>query len=540
MSASLTRKLVIVLTVGLLLAFLGQLAVRYFFELPVLYRLEAHADAKNVERVRRALQERATTLGASAVDYSAWDDTYEIMQLAPGDRKFDQFIVNNLDPATLKNLDVQGAVLLDRQAQTKYGTATDGGETLQIRSLNTSSLVETAVTDDSPLINTGISHSNLGMVLFAASSVVTAFPPYPEPTGTLVFWRRLDAGFFARLQSRVQMQLNFIAIDEALETPALAERVARLQDNDGDFLPRDQNSRIYWLLSDINGHPVYLVEQQAEQRAFSSALVSRSVQIGFFLSSAILLLLAWYFSRTVIRRLLGAGQTMTEIVADEAYDNRLPTVGADEITTMFRQFNALLEHIQNQNQELKQHNRVLATLSQQDALTGIANRRYLDEVLDRNWRQCARSKRALSVLMIDIDCFKEFNDRYGHQAGDTVLRQVAQALQNNLHRATDDLARYGGEEFCIVLTDTTTENAISVAERLRAAVEALHIATEGSSCSPYVTISIGIASATPDARIVQLDLVRAADKALYEAKRGGRNRVRVHAGNDDESAVIRS
>ena len=230
-------------------------------------------------------------------------------------------------------------------------------------------------------------------------------------------------------------------------------------------------------------------------------------------SAFILIIVVVFFSHTVIRRLLHAKETMLQIINTGEYDKRLKTNNQDEIDTMFTQF----------NQELVEQNQELAQLSEQDALTGIANRRYLEEVLDRSWRNCARSERVMSVLMIDVDFFKPFNDEYGHPAGDQVLRQIAQTLKHNLHRATDYLARYGGEEFCVILTDTKPEDALSVAERLRSKIQELHIRSDVSHCANVVTVSIGIATISPDAKVLEMDMVKAADEALYEAKRQGRN-----------------
>jgi diguanylate cyclase (GGDEF)-like protein len=149
-----------------------------------------------------------------------------------------------------------------------------------------------------------------------------------------------------------------------------------------------------------------------------------------------------------------------------------------------------------------------------------------------------RAKRPISVLMIDVDYFKPYNDRYGHLAGDRVLKQVAESLQENLHRATDFVARYGGEEFCVVLTETPLDHAVRVAEGLRKAVMDLGIRHENAPQAGVVTISIGIASAMANQAVVHIDLLREADRALYRAKEFGRNRV-FHFEEDPTETVDR-
>ncbi len=160
-----------------------------------------------------------------------------------------------------------------------------------------------------------------------------------------------------------------------------------------------------------------------------------------------------------------------------------------------------------------------------DGLTSVANRRRFDEALAAEWRRCRREGLPLALLMIDIDHFKRFNDRYGHQAGDEALKAVAAALKAELGRPYDLVARYGGEEFVCLLPDSDLAGAVVVGEALRAAVEGLGIAHDASSVAAVVTVSVGAAVRVPDGDGDPERLLAAADAALYAAKQGGRNRV---------------
>ena len=177
--------------------------------------------------------------------------------------------------------------------------------------------------------------------------------------------------------------------------------------------------------------------------------------------------------------------------------------------------------------ELKRSRDLLQRLTTLDPLTGIDNRRRFDAYLSAEWGRAAREGQVLSLAMIDIDHFKPFNDRYGHAHGDRCLTRVAAALQASVLRPADLVARYGGEEFVCVLPDTDLAGAEQLAERMRAGVQALAIAHGTSSATGYVTISVGIAAVTPQTDDSANSLVEAADQALYEAKRSGRNRVCV-------------
>lgn len=179
-------------------------------------------------------------------------------------------------------------------------------------------------------------------------------------------------------------------------------------------------------------------------------------------------------------------------------------------------------------------NQELAVLSRTDDLTRIANKRHLDETLKHEWHRCARTQVPLSVLMLDIDHFKLYNDRYGHLAGDTCIRQVAEAMRSSIREHCDFVARFGGEEFTVVMPDADLATARTIAERIRAAVEALQLPHAGAQRG-YVTVSIGVAS-TEQPVACEEALVGNADVAVYKAKHLGRNRVEAFTSEDASTA----
>jgi two-component system chemotaxis family response regulator WspR len=170
----------------------------------------------------------------------------------------------------------------------------------------------------------------------------------------------------------------------------------------------------------------------------------------------------------------------------------------------------------------------LEALSHRDGLTGIANRRYFDTVLEREWNAAHREKKSLSLILFDIDYFKKYNDTYGHLAGDDCLCQVAIAASQVIKRPRDTLARYGGEEFAIILPDTEASGAEFCAEQIRYAIENLNISHSSSQINSCVTASLGTSTISPHTRIsTSQQLIKEADLALYQAKREGRNCVKV-------------
>jgi diguanylate cyclase (GGDEF)-like protein len=164
-----------------------------------------------------------------------------------------------------------------------------------------------------------------------------------------------------------------------------------------------------------------------------------------------------------------------------------------------------------------------------DELTAVPNRRFFNLLLRQEWARAAREAHPLSILLIDVDLFKGYNDRYGHPAGDACLARIAGALNTLARRPGDAVARYGGEEFVALLAHTADKGAAIVGETLRAAVEGLNLEHAGSPFG-QVTISVGVGSTVPDRGSTPERLLAAADHALYEAKSTGRNRVAVFHG----------
>jgi len=185
--------------------------------------------------------------------------------------------------------------------------------------------------------------------------------------------------------------------------------------------------------------------------------------------------------------------------------------------------------LRQSQQQLLEANLELRRLTHSDGLTGLSNRRYLDQYLNAEWQRDTNDHTELSMLMIDVDNFKLYNDTYGHIAGDEVLKQIAHAVESCLSRHGDLAARFGGEEFAVVLPGTSMADLRLLAEKIRNAVEALHIPHSNSSTCPYVTISIGGTTVVPTSDSGMTSLIEAADFELYRAKHGGKNRVVVSA-----------
>ncbi len=231
---------------------------------------------------------------------------------------------------------------------------------------------------------------------------------------------------------------------------------------------------------------------------------------------------AWQAGTAIESLLLSLA--ITSRIGDEA---KLKEQAQKEILTLQQQANESLERrVQERTQELEQLNHKLEELSDTDQLTGLKNRRYLDRLLPIEVERCAQQKKSIALLIMDIDHFKNFNDSYGHLAGDSCLQAVAQCIEKELHWPNDRPVRYGGEEFCIFLPDTKAEGARAVAERIRENVAGLNLTINDKPVP--VTLSIGIVGLVPDGKESIASIINKADEALYAAKISGRNRTIIY------------
>lgn len=293
------------------------------------------------------------------------------------------------------------------------------------------------------------------------------------------------------------------------------------------------NERVLEVLAPLkseDGRPVAalgLYMSLAEQEATMNIIATRAVVGSLLAAAAVIVLVSLVLHLLVGKRLWGltrAGRRLQEGDLSARVEGSWEGPSRDEIATAVQQFNHMAESLERAMQRLEREALV-------DPLTNLFNRRYFGMILEAEMERARRLGDSLALLMVDVDHFKQFNDKYGHQAGDRALARIAEAIRENL-RPMDTAARYGGEELVVILPGADAVGAVAAAERLRQAVAQ---ATVGDGTGP-LTVSIGVAIFPPHGESPS-ELVWEADRAMYEAKLAGRDRVCLARGSGHEAPM---
>lgn len=491
-----------VLSLGVVGAIIGGLALWAFQSLlilPYLDHLEFQAAREKASQVESLFVSEAENLSLTTEDWAYWDDSAHFLEGVNPD-----FEDENLFPAAFESIRLD-AMLFFRTDGGPFWARQISEDRRTLVDVPNLSLYQTALEKLGPKQaaegTQGYLQTSSGLVLVALRQVRPAKDP-GKPQGTLIMVRHLESNFWPSFQKRTGMAV----------VPGLAEPDLSLATGPSVTRSPDRTTTSLRIpLADLHGD-ISLVLSATLPRTLTVTGLGLLIQVAW--GSIIILLLTTVANGFLIRTFLvrpvkDLWRLTQEVEVTGNFTLRAPIRSRDEIGELSRGVNGLIQSVEETTGRLKE-------LASTDPLTGLANRRTFDQSLDLAWRAALRDSEPLSMIMGDVDRFKEFNDHHGHQGGDACLKVVAQMIRDVAARPTDVKARYGGEEFAIILPQTDLAGARIVAERLRSAVEDLRI----------VTISLGCASMVPNSDNTPAQLLETADRNLYQAKADGRNRVR--------------
>ncbi|MBS8239380.1 diguanylate cyclase [Marinobacter lipolyticus] len=537
-----------IILMGVLLslsAYLIQTKVIY----PAFAEVETNYAKNNIDRAIRRLESQRELIDFTVYDWSAWDDTYRFIT----DRSA-AYIASNLHPDTFWNYGFDLAVFMDADYRPVWAGVYDfrsDGDLVDITETHLDRILPKAAAhaqsidlgeyiDDQRA--SGIFVIDNTPVLFSMRPIVRSDGSGPH-RGFILFGQFLSKEVVEDFSQQIVLDFSIEPVAPSYEGPGPDEyTVSRISQ---DALSA---SKLY----SVAGVPSLTVSATLPRSItrLGGEITQYAVALFIVLCILIVLTLVVLVQRVVVSPIRSLRKDISAIATAMDYSLRTTIRNDDEIGALSREFNFMLELVESNNAALlhlnaelaSEHenvlnaqtklriaNKALKKQSETDALTGVKNRLALEKKLEQDWKLLGRTRDPLTVLLIDIDDFKGYNDYYGHQAGDECLKRVAGILQQAARRDTDIAARYGGEEFVIVLPGTSVEDARVIAAGLLTAIRKENIEHARSSTGPYLTLSIGIASVVPDPVLSVEALIRGADKALYQVKATGRNNFRFEA-----------
>jgi len=467
---------------------------------PNLAELEAIADRKDLRRALLAIDGKQQQLVALAYDRVMSDPGGNAVPIV------ETFIALNLDYFALFNIDNEAVRWLE------LDPAQSGFFHSRLPFSNLTPYLDrtqTGGTNKSPVFTSGWMQSERGPLLYA-----TAFA---NGHGVLIA-ADIDPEFLRDISESVQLNVRIEPLRNA--SAADAGHVTALEN-----VRRDASDEIHWTLLDELDKPVAQLILKMPPGTTIERLSTTPLLVAFLIAVLSGVFLLTLVERSLIQPVRVLGQHLHRIRALGDYSLRTPQRARNELGELSRELNSLVEQVQTQQLQLIAQSREMQALSYQDGLTGLANRRRFDQSLADNWAMAQRQRNPLALIMCDVDYFKPYNDNYGHQKGDEVLRQLARIIDAVVTRTSDLATRYGGEEFAILLPDTTESGALHIAKQLEERLKEANIPHDFSHICRRLTVSIGVASMVPESEDSPRDLVRLADEALYAAKAGGRNRI---------------
>jgi diguanylate cyclase (GGDEF)-like protein len=518
--------------------------VQRFIIFPSFLELEHREAGENLKRVFHAIDREIVHLNRLCGDWAVWNDAYAFMT-----KQTEHFVKSNLNPETLAANTMNLLAFCTPDGAVVWSRATDFTENKQ---LSFQFLASGAIPPGHPLLavrpsetagkeTSGVLDTEWGPLLFATREILLSDGSGPG-AGFLIMGRFLDAATLQTLQeqTRIPFEIVYPFPGESKVCNSL-DRAGKAQTSklDAFALKNEQYLNTCAAYLGATGAPLFGVRYLFPREITRKGVTSMSYAAALVICSGgvILIILNAMLQHVILRPVQRLTEHAAQLEQEGDYSVRLNLTRQDEIGRLASSFDAMVQTINDRTEQLQLANEQLIFLTVQDGLTGIANRRMFDSYMRKEWRRAMREQTPLSVVMLDVDFFKGYNDAYGHQQGDRCLVSVATALQQHVRRPADLAARYGGEEFVMVLPNTSADGAVILAERVREAIQALKIEHRSSPVSPFISVSLGVVTAVPgvDQSEAGLDaFLEAADQGLYQAKRQGRNRT-VSAAYDPDA-----
>jgi diguanylate cyclase (GGDEF)-like protein len=477
---------------------------------PSFVELEMSEAETNISRVSGAIKNELNHLDLFCKDWALWTDTYDFIKELDQEYIDENLMLNTFEDNSLFHISYHlndGTVIFTKSYDIELKLEEENSRINEIIPL----LIKRINISSGPIPDRailGILNSKTAPLIITVQPVMTSERTSDSP-GVMVMAKYINSDMIESIAEQVEVDFTLKMVSNI---PFEADdKISIIDEKDGTYLVSQS-------VPTVKGGEALVLSttypRTISQRGNRSILTAQIIMLIAML--VLMVVIHRLISRVVIKPIERVTVAARKIRSDGDYNRTITQHSSDEIGSMIGELNGMVETIRDQTEELN-------ALARVDGLTGLYNRRTLDELLEVEWLRMHREKTHLSVLQIDIDNFKKYNDHFGHLKGDTTLKLVAGVLGKTIKLSSDAATRYGGEEFCIILPNTDSSGAATVAERICKEVRELYIKQSELLPTPFVTVSIGTATATSDDTTTATDLVERADNALYKAKDGGRN-----------------
>ncbi|HPQ67928.1 MAG TPA: diguanylate cyclase [bacterium] len=508
-------------------------AVQQYIVFPSFITLEQVEAKQNLDRSILAIQNEIKHLDELCHDWAAWNDTVQFMK----DRN-ENYINGNLVDTTLINARLNLIQYFDVSGKSFYRKTIDlkteqplapGDFNLDELPLGSSLYIDPAQKEPWGDVKvTGIWMNDNSPMMIAVRPILNSENEGPSH-GILIMGRLLTNEGIKKISDQTQVDFIILPVGD-LTHKAEIDRVLAQRDA-GEINPFEKVSNkllnIYAAFKDIDDNDAFIIRTSFPRDIAREGMetIRFALLFSWLIGLVTLLLIIFILDRMLLNPISHLTKHTKYIQEKGDYAARIDMERMDEIGQLAKAFDGMIGTIESQTGELARMNKELVDLSFRDGLTKVYNRRYFDQQLPIILGHMRREKQPCSLIIGDIDFFKQYNDTYGHLAGDDCLKSVGKVLRDQSRRSLDLVARYGGEEFVLVLPETEAQQAREIAEKLRQAVQNEKIEHRGSSVADTVSISLGVTTVEPGVNAKAGSVITTADKALYEAKKSGRNRI---------------
>ncbi len=517
----------IILVAGTFLAFMAAAsAIHILLVRPVFFELEEHDAEKNYRRIVHALEREIYHLDRLCNDWSTWDSLFNYINT-----RNSSFINANLGPETFAFGNFDQVIILDRNLNRVYALGYNHPYREKLKSevlVKNENLLKSSVLKKSSKFNRpieevrGVLVTDIGLMLVSARNVLLRTNPNAS-NGVIIMSKLLDERIMMSIREQTEIDFSVFPVEQSFLSPEIKKKLIGSLPVKLLINRSEKKINVYALRQDIAGSGKYVLHISIPMAI--SVKGDNVIKLAIFFlvvaTIAVLLIVILTIDRSIVSPVNSLIDQVKRIAKGD-YARRGTVPSNNELGLLSMAVDDMAQIISTQTNELKGVNERLELMSITDSLTGAYNRRHFDNVVRFEWERAFRAKEPMSLIMIDIDYFKPYNDTYGHVEGDKCLKAISTCITDNLRRETDHLYRYGGEEFAIILPNTSHEGAAHVASSIVEAVSAMEMP---HSASKYhrITISAGSATKTPALPKMYSELIVMADKALYHSKKNGRN-----------------